>query len=361
MSNKLQNKLNKRIEEGTYRSLSSFEGLIDFCSNDYLGLAKVKSEGLVTTTFGSTGSRLITGNSTIAEECEDFLAKFYTAEAGLVFNSGYDANLGIFSSIPQKGDLVIYDEHIHASVRDGVRLSFAKSVSFAHNSLEDLEKKLQLDADVKYVAIESLYSMGGDLSPIVPIVQLCKKYGALLIIDEAHSGGLYGINGKGVCSALKIEDQIFIRLITFGKAYGSHGAVVLSNELTKSYLINFARSFIYTSALPTESFLRIQNMVKNESLDTLRNQLFENIFYFRKFMEVSRFHLSPEVNSPIQILTIGDVKKTNTLAENLRSNGFAVKAIVSPTVAKGEEGIRICLHSFNSSLEIKQLVQSILN
>lgn len=349
--------MNKRIEEGTYRSLSSFDGLIDFCSNDYLGLAKVNSEDLLTTSFGSTGSRLITGNSGIAEECEDFLAKFYTAESGLVFNSGYDANLGIFSAIPQKGDLVIYDEHIHASVRDGVRLSFAKSVSFAHNSLEDLEKKLQINADAKYVAIESLYSMGGDMSPIVPIVELCKKYEAFLIVDEAHSGGIFGIRGKGICNALKIEDQIFIRLITFGKTYGSHGAVVLSNELTKSYLINFARSFIYTTALPAESFSRIQNMVKSESLDTLRNQLFENIFYFRKLMETSSFQLSSEVNSPIQILKIGDVKKTNTLAENLRSNGFAVKAILSPTVAKGEEGIRICLHSFNSGNQLRLISQ----
>jgi len=356
LKDKLQHNLNKRKEEGTYRSLSSFEGLIDFCSNDYLGLAKVKSKVKNVTNFGSTGSRLITGNSLISEECEEFLAMYYGAQSALVFNSGYDANLGIFSCIPQKGDLVIYDEHIHASVRDGVRLSFAKSVSFEHNSLIDLQKKLQLVADAKYVAIESLYSMGGDMAPIVPILELCKKHGAFLIVDEAHSAGLFGVKGKGLCDALKIEDQVFIRLVTFGKAYGSHGAAVLSNKVTKNYLINFARSFIYTTALPPESFFRIIEMVGHIELEDRRNRLFENIFYFRKLMESSNLELSSEVNSPIQILKIRDISKTIKTAGLLTDAGFAVKAILQPTVARGDESIRICLHSFNSRDEIDEIV-----
>jgi len=357
LKNKLQYKLDKRIEEGTYRSLSLFSGLIDFCSNDYLGFSKVAVKSDRKHAFGSTGSRLITGNSEIVEGCEVFLAEFFGSETGLVFNSGYDANLGIFSAIPQKGDLVIYDEHIHASARDGMRLSFAKNVSFAHNSLEDLEKKLQLVGESKYVAIESLYSMGGDMAPIVPILQLCKKYDALLIVDEAHSGGVYGKQGKGMCDALKVNQEVFIRLVTFGKAYGSHGAVLLSNELVKNYLINFARSFIYTTALPEESYSRIKEMVNHSLLEEGRNQLMENIFYFRKLMDGKPLEFISEINSPIQILRIGDVKKTNELAESLRSRGFAVKAILSPTVAKGEEGIRICLHSYNTKEEISEMVK----
>lgn len=348
------------MEEGTYRSLSSLEGKIDFCSNDYLGFSKIPSTSNDISQFGSTGSRLISGNSSSSVLCETFLADFFNVEAALVFNSGYDANVGFFSAIPQKGDLVVYDEKIHASIRDGIRLSFAKNHSFLHNSLEDLEKKLQLSGEVKYVAIESLYSMDGDMAPIVPVLELCQKYDAHLIVDEAHAAGVYGEDGKGICDALGLEEQVFARIITFGKAFGAHGAVILSNQLIRNYLINFARSFIYTTALPVESYERIHQMVKHSDFHGARNQLFDRILQFRNEIVNSKFELTSEINSPIQVIRIGSVESSIALSNKLLKNNFAVKAILSPTVPSGQESLRICIHSFNSESEVSGLV-SLLN
>ena len=175
MDQKLQDKLNKRIVEGTLRSLSSFEGFIDFYSNDYLGFSKIKIKSENASKYGSTGSRLISGTSNESLSAEEFLADFFNSESSLIFNSGYDANLGFFSSVPQRGDFVFYDEYIHASIRDGLRLSFATSNSFKHNNLVDLELKLSKVSGVKYVVVESLYSMDGDIAPLIDIVELCTK------------------------------------------------------------------------------------------------------------------------------------------------------------------------------------------
>lgn len=360
MKNKLEHKLAKRIEEGTYRSLSSFSG-IDFCSNDYLGFSKIEIIQNEIVQKGSTGSRLISGNSSAAEDCETFLADFFNTESALVFNSGYDANVGFFSAIPQKGDLVLYDEKIHASVRDGVRLSFAKSFSFKHNCLEDLEKRLQFPGDSKYVAIESLYSMDGDMSPIVPILDLCDKYDARLIVDEAHTSGIFGRKGKGIVHALNVESRIFARLITFGKAYGSHGAAILCEELTKKFLINYARSFIYTTAMPPDSYNRIRKIVSHSLLIEEQSKLMENIQFFRSELKHSNLVFQSETNSPIQLIKIGDIDSTVQLAKKILLGGFAIKAILSPTVAKGDEGLRICLHSFNTKDQIQLLVQLLIN
>jgi 8-amino-7-oxononanoate synthase len=353
MDANLIHKLNERMKEGTLRSLSCFDGMTDFFSNDYLGLARQPRNSKVEHT-GSTGSRLISGTSKEALECESFLAEQFKAETALVFNSGYDANLGFFGSVPQKGDTIIYDQLIHASVRDGIRLSHAKALSFTHNSLEDLEKKLRLAEGAIYVAIESLYSMDGDLALLQQIADLCNQFRAYLIVDEAHAAGVFG---KGLVDELGIGDLVFARLITFGKAYGAHGAVILGSTQLKDYLINFARSFIYTTALPPAAYQLIQ---QHGSLDltSLQNQLRQNITIFRSNMSAAR--LSSDQRSPIQIIPIGDITKTRELSEKLQASGFAVKPIYSPTVPKGEERIRICLHAFNTEEEIIRLA-SFLN
>ena len=353
MDAKLIHKLNERMKEGTLRSLSCFDGMTDFFSNDYLGLARQPRNSNVEHP-GSTGSRLISGTSKEALECESFLAQHFKAEAALVFNSGYDANLGFFGSVPQKGDTIIYDQLIHASVRDGIRLSHAKALSFAHNSLEDLEKKLRLAEGMIYVAVESLYSMDGDLAPIKEIANLCAQHKAYLIVDEAHAAGVLG---KGLVDELGVSPLVFARLVTFGKAYGAHGAVILGSTQLKDYLINFARSFIYTTALPPASYQLIQ---QHGSLDltSLQNQLQQNITIFRSNMPAAKLY--SDQRSPIQIIPIGDITKTQELAEKLQSAGFAVKPIYSPTVPKGEERIRICLHAFNTEEEIIRLA-SFLN
>ncbi len=352
MDSKLIDKLNKRKKEGTLRSLSFFDGMIDFCSNDYLGFSKIETPQN-SAQYGSTGSRLISGNSKEAERCEVFLADYFSSDAALIFNSGYDANIGFFSAVPQRGDTILYDEKIHASVRDGIRLSFANSYSFEHNSLIDLEDKINLAKETIYIAIESLYSMDGDLAPIGEIANLAEEYGAYLIVDEAHACGVLGPNGKGIVQDLGLNNKIFARVITFGKAYGAHGAAILGSQELMNFLINFARSFIYTTALPSDSFSRIEQVVLQSNSDTERNKLQQNIKQFRSLINLNSS--VSDIYSPIQMIRIGDIERTKNLTELLLKNQFAVKPIYSPTIKIGEEGIRICIHSFNTVEEIRDL------
>ena len=348
MDAKLIHKLSERNKEGTLRSLSCLDGMADFFSNDYLGLASQTSE-LKVNHSGSTGSRLISGTSIAALGCESFLAQYFNAGAALVFNSGYDANLGFFGSVPQKGDTIIYDQLIHASVRDGIRLSYAKSFSFEHNSINDLEKKLERSEGTVYVAVESLYSMDGDLAPLKEMANLCMRHKAYLIADEAHA---VGVLGKGLVDELGICELVFARLVTFGKAYGAHGAAILGSLELKDYLINFARSFIYTTALPPSAYDLIRQKCEVDTR-AMQIHLQENIDLFRKQMLTE--NLFSDARSPIQIIPIGDITKTKVLAEKIQSQGFAVKPIYSPTVPEGEERIRICIHAFNTCDEIEKL------
>ena len=346
--------LENRKESGSYRSLSLFQDFVDFFSNDYLGLSrKLKVESQKFDRSGSTGSRLISGNSLAAENCERFLAEFFQSEAALVFNSGYDANIGLFSSVPQKGDTIIYDALIHASIRDGIRLSHAKSYSFTHNNLHDLEKKLTLSEGSVFVAVESLYSMDGDICPIDEMMRLCAKYNAYLIVDEAHAVGVLGEKGKG----LTFNKNVFARIITFGKGYGFHGAAVLGSKELINYLINFARSFIYTTALPVQDYQFIQQQIEASTDDQLRVVLQSNIDYFRSKLN---YQGVSENTSPIQILEVPGVENALRLAKSLQDNNFAVKAILSPTVPEGKERIRICIHAFNTKEEIEKLAEILL-
>ncbi|MFO0494082.1 MAG: aminotransferase class I/II-fold pyridoxal phosphate-dependent enzyme [Flavobacteriia bacterium] len=348
MDAKLLDKLKARKQEGTLRSLSCLEGMIDFYSNDYLGLSK-QLNALPHSIKGSTGSRLISGNSIEAEQCETFLADYFGVESTLVFNSGYDANLGFFSSVPQKGDTIIYDQFVHASVRDGIRMSNAKAYSFEHNSTEDLEKKIRRAEGAVYVAVESLYSMDGDLAPLKRIAEICVKFGVYLIVDEAHACGVFG---KGLVVELGVNDKVFARLVTFGKAFGCHGAAILGPLNLKEFLINFARSFIYTTALPPSAYTLIQQSCSLD-FDLLQLKLHANIRLFRS--NLGHFNFKSDARSPIQIVTFCSIEKTKRIAEEIQKKGFAVKPIYSPTVAKGEECIRICLHAFNSAEEIEEL------
>ena len=351
MNSKLHKKLSERQEKGTLRSLSSFEGYTDFFSNDYLGMARktVALKGI----SGSTGSRLLSGDSTTHQFVETEFAKFFKVPSVLHFNSGYDANLGVFSTLPQKGDTILYDELIHASVRDGVRLSWAKSFSFRHNDLGHLEQRLNKAEGAIYVAVESLYSMDGDIAPLIEIVALCNRYDAYLIVDEAHSGGVFGESGRGFIDALGIVDSVFLRLITFGKAYGSHGAIVLCETSTKEYLINFCRPFIYSTALPASALEHNLRQVEAEDLHSKQQLLEEIIAYYCSKMN-DRTSISDQ-KSPIQIVELGDVQKTRIVASALQDNKIGVKPIFSPTVPEGKERLRICLHAFNTFEEIDQL------
>ncbi|MBI3133342.1 MAG: aminotransferase class I/II-fold pyridoxal phosphate-dependent enzyme [Bacteroidetes bacterium] len=348
------NKLNQRKADHAFRELMIQGNSVDFFSNDYLGVAQLPFEANLN--YGSTGSRLISGNSKYTERLENYLANFYRHEAGLLFNSGYDANLGIYSCIPQKGDTVLYDEYVHASIRDGIRLSLAKSFSFRHNDLQHLKERLRAAEGTVYVAVESIYSMDGDQAPLELLAEFCDAHNLYLIVDEAHSGGLYGDGGSGLATERCIDQSIFCKLITFGKAYGSHGAIVLSSNKVRDFLVNFARPFIYSTAPSLHAQERIEFAVnKVAQMDAERKKLTENIAFFCS--EIKRVPVTCiESSSPIQSIIIPGNEEARQVAAHIQQAGFAVKAILSPTVPKGQERIRICLHSYNSREEIKALI-----
>ena len=359
--NKFPDSLLKKIEarkaSDSFRTLMKSEGLVDFYSNDYLGVSEMVFSSDASS--GSTGSRLISGNSDRTEEIENQIAEFFNQESALFFNSGYDANLGLFSSIPLKGDTVLYDSLIHASIRDGVRMSLATAFSFKHNDLVQLEEKLKRATGTIYVAIESTYSMDGDSSALQDISALCIEYGAYLIVDEAHSGGIDGPQGKGLVFANDLDNEIFAKVVTFGKAYGSHGAMVLGPLNLKNYLINYARSLIYTTALSPHSQERISNVVQVVSgMDAERHQLKRNITLFKSAIKEGEYKFI-ESDSAIQSVLIPGNSAAKSVATRLQKAGFAVKAILYPTVKEGSERIRICIHSFNTEKQITELTQLI--
>ena len=370
---KLANKLNRRIESNALRQLGSRNELIDFASNDYLGFAESKAIFDETHAFlvrknltqnGATGSRLLTGNHALYTETENEIADFHDSETALLFNSGYDANIGFFSAVPQKGDCILYDELIHASIRDGIQLSNATAYKFKHNDCEDLERlieKVKENSSTIYVVTESVFSMDGDTPPLLELAELCKKHQAYLIVDEAHALGVFGDNGEGLVQLLALQNLVFARIITFGKGLGCHGAVILGSEDLKSYLVNFARSLIYTTGLPPHSVATIQvayqHLTENkESREQLRNNI--NTFNQQKQL-LGLKPLFVRSKSAIQCAVIPGNQKVKKIANQLQQQGFDVKAILSPTVPEGQERLRICLHSYNSEVEITKLLRAL--
>ena len=368
LSSRLAADLNDRQQRGLLRSLTVPAAPVDFTSNDYLGLARsgtlqTQLRAELADTYpsrnGAAGSRLLAGNSALAEAVEAELAQFYQTEAALLFNAGYMANVGLLACLPQPGDLLITDELIHASLIDGARLSKAHRVRFAHNDLADLKQKLtEAGGGRAFVVVESLYSMDGDEAPLRGIAQLCTDHDAALIVDEAHASGVCGPNGAGLVAAHGLQEQVTARVHTFGKAMGVHGAAVVGSEVLRTYLINAARSFIYATALPPHDLLAIRlshQLVAAEPHRAAR--LHELVAYFR---EKSRL-LAPvghwlASTSPIQGLIVPGNAAVRRVAAAAQAAGFDVRPIVSPTVATGQERIRICLHSYNTETEIDGLL-----
>lgn len=356
MDEKLNSKLEKRRQDNILRYLSISEGNIDFFSNDYLGFARlVEKENLKFEKSGATGSRLLSGNSEEAQQTEKALAEFFDSEAALVFNSGYSANLGLMSSVLQRGDTILYDEFSHASIRDGIRLSYANSISFKHNDLLDLEKKLAKAEGVIYVVVESLYSMDGDMAPLGGITELTRKYNAYLIVDEAHAVGVFGKDGKGIIHGREIVENVFARVITFGKAYGFHGAAILGSKELINFLVNFSRPFIYTTALPPYEYSKIATRIKRNDIRERQVKLHKNIQYFRSNLNME---LPSEINSPIQVLQFESKERVIEIAQKLTKAGIYTKPVFAPTVPEGKERIRLCFHSFNTFSEIDLLLNS---
>ncbi|KAF9739455.1 hypothetical protein PMIN06_001060 [Paraphaeosphaeria minitans] len=390
LERRFQSLLEKRRQTSTLRSLTTARTRVDFSSNDFLSLATNPAlkaallEELQASEWplGSGGSRLLDGNSTYAEKLERDICAFHNAEAGLLFNSGFDANAGFFACVPQKGDVVVYDELIHASVHDGMRLSRAeKTVPFAHNRVEDLRRVLDAlksesplgqgvvagDRHV-FVAVEAVYSMDGDVAPLQAIVDTVDEVlgpeAGYIVIDEAHATGVLGKEGRGLVGELGLEKRVFARLHTFGKALGCNGAIILGSNFLRHYLINYARPLIYTTFMSYTSLAAIRTSYaflsqgKTTPLASILQSLIYTLFTRLKAVESPAFRsllrlpqARPE--SPIFSIQLAEPKR---LAKYLQDRGMMVRAVVPPTVPEGTSRVRVCLHAGNTEAEIDGLV-----
>ncbi len=370
----LINALSERQSAGLLRTLASVDELTDFCSNDYLGMAKSRElaaqisadiqawqsqQKQVAPINGSTGSRLISGNHSYMEDFESTCANLHQAPAALLFSSGFEANMGLIASLGQKEHVIFCDKLLHASLIDGLRLSPAERRIFKHNDLDDLVHLLEQypRETIKWVVVESIYSMDGDMAPLEKLVQLKETYHFELIVDEAHAGGVYGTRGAGLCVELGVQDSIFARVITFGKAWGNAGAVVLGSEVLRSYLINFARPFIYSTAPTPHHVLSLQTTLAFVAkAQEERLTLQKNIQYFKSLQTSAHWGKS---STAIQTFFVTGNEAVRTKAREAQAAGFAVKPIVFPTVPKGTERIRITLTAVTSQQDMQTLIQII--
>ncbi|KAJ4351767.1 uncharacterized protein N0V89_007110 [Didymosphaeria variabile] len=368
LERRFQSLLEKRRRNLTLRNLTTAQDLIDFSSNDFLSLttnltlktAFLQELEASKWSLGSGGSRLLDGNSTYAENLEREICAFHNAEAGLLFNSGFDANAGFFACVPQKGDVVVYDELIHASVHDGMRLSRAeKTVSFRHNCVEDLRRvllKLTIDGDTEdvlagdrhvFVAVEAVYSMDGDRAPLKAIVdtveEVLGREAGYIVIDEAHATGVIGEKGRGLVCELALEERVFARLHTFGKALGCNGAIVLGSNLLRHYLINYARPLIYTTFMSYTSLAAIRTSYsflsqgRTVHLASNLQSLIQMLFTRLKSVKSPAFNVLlniPQIQPESPIFSV-QLAEPKVLAKFLQERGMMVRAVVPPTVPEG--------------------------
>ncbi|OAQ70929.1 aminotransferase [Pochonia chlamydosporia 170] len=399
--------LTRREEKNRLRRLTLRQsGVVDFSSNGYLSLStnpEIKSAYISHLqssadefSLGSCGSRLLDGNTLTAEKLELDIAAFHGAPAGLLFNSGFEANTGLFSCAPQPGDYVVYDELIHASVHDGMKLSRARTIPFAHNCV--MAREVQSSSTLRpldvvlgdllsgpegqkirdgqknvFVAVEGVYSMDGDVVPLKDIVECVERRLPLgngyIIVDEAHSTGWLGGRGKGLVCQLGLEERVWARVHTFGKAMGCAGAIVLCTPTTRSYMINYARSLIYTTAMGYPMLTAIKtayNYLRSGRADGHLAHLLSLMQETHALLlsvcekhdppaQLFRINTSPP-ESPIIPLFSG---QSRSLARHCQQRGYMVRPIVAPTVPKGTDRVRLCLHAANTVAEVRGLCMAI--
>lgn len=373
--NRLEAQINTRKTEESYINLTTAHNTIDFCSNDFLGLSASTDlrtrilkflKNLESVSYvGGTGSRLISGNTALIESLENFIATYHYAEAGLLFNSGYDANVGLLSCLPKRTDTVIYDRAVNPSIRDGIRLSYAHALPLKHNDTSHLEQLLKKSGEHTFVIVQSVYASDGALAPLKEIHRLCAASNALLIIDESYAAGIYGNGGKGLVVENELANKVFARVISFSKAFGCHGAIVLGSQLLRNYLINFSRPFIYSTAMPFYNYISVKSAydLLNED-EELLPELHDNVTYFRNKLEKSALNNTPAYlhsQSHIQCFFVKGNNHCKKVALALNRAGFDVKPLLSPFVPEGTERIRICIHAFNTKDEINALIKELEN
>lgn len=361
--------LREREKAGLLRGLETGPAGVDFCSNDYLGLARdqrlrrriaaLAADGAMPQ--GATGSRMISGNHPAIEALEAQLSGFYACEAALVFSSGFAANLGLLAGLGGVVKTLVCDRLLHASAIDGGRLSGAARVVFAHNDMHDLKTRLsELDPrGTAAIAVETVYSMDGDFAPLEEIADLAEEHDAAVVVDEAHANGVLGPAGRGGVVAAGLQDRVLARVVTFGKALGLNGGAVLCSKNLRDYLVNFARSFVFSTGVSPLWAASVQSAYELlPRLNAEREQLRANVAYFRKRTATSTQPWLPS-ESWIQCLRVPGARRITQVGGILRSRGLSALPIRAPTVPEGEERIRVCLHAYNTTAEIDLLFSAV--
>lgn len=356
MKESLPDRISVRISEieakGLKRKLAPPRG-IDFSSNDYLALAKDERlknamiEGVRREGVGSTGSRLLRGERDNFAEVERRFAAWKNTERALYFNSGYQANIGVLQAFLEDADVVFSDEFNHASLIDGIRLARARKIIFRHSDVENLEKILRETecAGQKFLVTESLFSMDGDIAPIDRYAAICRETGANLIVDEAHAVGVYGKRGSGLIEEFGLENQVFLSINTAGKALGVSGAFVAGNDSAIEYLIQKARSFIFSTAnVPAVAdALKAAIEIAENEFERRERLLHLSRFLREKLNENGIF--VPADNSQIVPVIVGESEKAVKIAGNLQAKNFDVRAIRPPTVPENTSRLRVSLNT----------------
>ncbi|SCW41289.1 8-amino-7-oxononanoate synthase [Paenibacillus tianmuensis] len=325
--------------------------LLDLSSNDYLGLAchpaiaVAMNRGLLSEGVGSGASRLITGNRPPYGRLEEALADWQQSEATLVFANGYMANLGVIQALAGRGDVVFSDRLNHASIVDGIGLSRADHARYRHNDMEHLRRLLHKhrDARRKLIVTDAVFSMDGDQALLAELVALKREYGAILMVDEAHSGGVYGARGEGLCHALGLQSGVDVHVGTFSKAFGVYGAYVSGSRTLIRWLVNKARPVIYSTALPPSVLAGIAEALNLVQTDQWRRErLAASSRQFRSLLRKAGFQVGPG-DSPIVPVIVGDNATALHFSSALEAGGIAAVAVRPPTVPDGTARIRFSL------------------
>jgi len=378
----LERELDALHEKGRLRSLRMYSG-IDFGSNDYLGFAEDRElkelavEALRASALSSSSSRLLPGHHAEHLAAEKYFANFVGSESALFFNSGYDANMALLTTLPTRHDLILYDERSHASIYDGVHASLAKSQRFAHNSASDLARHLErmqagsaaprvgqrFQPAQIFVLIESVYSMDGDIAELSELAIVAEEYGAIMIVDEAHATGVLGRHGEGLVKETIGSSSNVLTVHTGGKALGAAGAFVAGSKTVVEYLVNKARPFIYTTALPPIIPLQLMNAVRRLETEgsALVRRLRERSVFVRTELQRSLARwMVPNGIAPIISIIIGAEGDALQASHSLQGMGFDVPAIRPPTVPEGSARLRLNISLRHSEEELRGVVEAIV-
>jgi len=373
----IQSELNQLKNRGLYRALRQVEGeqgptlildgqeVLNFSSNNYLGLAnhpalgEAAKEAIDRYGCGSGASRLISGNMTLHTELEKKIAELKRTETALVFNSGFQANTGLLSTLVGEGDLIFSDDLNHASLIDGCRLSRAKTVVYPHCDLSRLEDELE-NAPPKgkrLIVTETLFSMDGDEAPLAEIVELAEKYNAMIMVDEAHATGVFGPNGAGIVARLGLGERVLVQMGTVGKALGGFGAYVAGSQALRDLLINRCRSFIFTTSLPpvvlATAIAAIDLLYKEPQLRvTLQN----NCRSLKEGLNRMGFCLG-QSQSQILPLIVGETHKCMAFSERLLQKGVFAQGIRPPSVPQGTSRLRITLMATHTQEHLRRALE----